>query len=458
MKSTENRTCLVVAPHPADELFVAGKLIPPLVKRGWKVSVLFSTNGDSGTRKGTDAMRDALSALKILGVDGASVLFLGYGDGWKGKTHLYNAVGTVPLESAGGRHETFGLPEHPEFRFQKSGYHSVYTRMNYKEDLKDAILEIRADVLISVDFDSNPDHRCLSLMLEEALGEILREHKDYRPLVLKKVPGADGLPCSADGIRRSARALLTGTGAEDAEAGPCGVPFYSPDGMLRFETPLKTGADRFRKNPLYRAARRYGARGTRLQTDRILDTDAVYWPRRTDSLSYRASFSVSSGDPSHLGDFKLVDCPDVLRLDSCVFGDCVWTPEPNDAEKSVTVSFPEPATVSCLVFYENFSSKDHILNGTVCFDNGFVVTTGPLNPYGAGTKVDFEPQKNVRSLIFRITESSGALPGLTELEIYEDGGEPDYAKIAPLYDPELSGKNKKFSIGGIFGGKKQRNS
>lgn len=458
MKNAENRTCLVVAPHPADELFVAGKLISSLAERGWRVSVLFSTNGDHGARRGTDGMRDAIAALKILGVDGSSVFFLGYGDGWKGKTHLYNAVGTVPLESAGGRHETFGLPEHPEFRLKKSGYHSVYTRVNYKKDLKDAILQIHADVLISVDFDSNPDHRCLSLMLEEVLGEILRERKDYCPVVLKKVPDADGVSCPADDARPSVRALLADTGAGDGGADLQGVPFYSPEGMLRFETPAETRTARFWKNPLYRAVRKYGAHGVRLHTDRIFDTDAVYWPRRTDSLSYRASFAVSSGDPSHLGDFKLVDCPDVLRHDSCVFGDCVWTPEPNDADKSVTVSFPEPVTVSCLVFYENFSSEDHILNGTVRFDNGFLVTTGPLNPFGAGTKVAFEPQKDVRSLTFRITEFSGTLPGLTELEIYEDGGEPDYGKIARLYDPASPVKRRKFSRTGMMRGNKQLKS
>ena len=446
MESKKHGTCLIVVPHPDDELNVAGQLIPSLVKRGWSLRVLFATNGDYIARQGIVRMREALAALQVLGVGEESVVFLGYGDGWKGAAHLYNSPGTVPLESMGGRNETYGLPEHPEYRLRKSGHHSIYTRANYKKDLKEAVLEIGADVLVSVDFDLHPDHRCLSLMLEEVLGEIFREREDYRPAVLKKFAYAGVWMGPRDYFRFPARATCPPSrGSVNDPAFLLDVPSYSWEGRLRFEVPAETRAARLWKNPVYRAARAYRSQSARLRADRICNADAVYWPRRTDGLSYRAEFRASSGNPSYLNDFKLIDCPDVLRTGPGIFRDCVWTPDPGDPERAVTVSFPRPANVSRLVLYENCSPEDHILNGTVRFESGFLVRTGPLDPTGAGTKLDFDLQRGVRSLTFRITEASGRRPGLTEFEIYEDAGEPEYGRIARIYDPNARWEESRFS-------------
>ena len=66
MESEKHETCLIVVPHPDDELNVAGQLIPSLVKRGWKLRVLFATNGDYVARQGTVRMREALAALSSM--------------------------------------------------------------------------------------------------------------------------------------------------------------------------------------------------------------------------------------------------------------------------------------------------------------------------------------------------------------------------------------------------------
>lgn len=429
------KCCLIAVPHPEDELGVAGQLIPSLVARGWNVCVLFATNGDHETeQRGTQRMREAIAALNVLGVKEGSVVFLGYGDGWRGAVHLYNAAETVPLTSAAGRCETYGLPEHPEYRMQKSGHHSVYTRVNYKRDLKEAVLETGASVLVCVDFDPHPDHRCLSLMLEEILGEILREQPAYHPIVLKKFTCAGGRTEPRDYFRRPMRETRPPGLRWDNNHALCleALP-HSWETRLRFSVPPETCALRIGKNPVYRAARKYRGRSALLCAERLCNADAVYWPRRTDSLSYRADFSSSSGNPACLRDFKLFDCTDVLHSEPDLFSGCLWIPENKDSEKSVTVTFPEPSLVTCAVLYENFSPADHIRDGVLLFDNGFSVRTGPLRPDGAGTRIPLDPQRNVRSLTFRITEFTGQCPGLTEMEIYGSAEGPDYGAIVPLY-------------------------
>jgi len=179
---------LLVVPHQDDEIFVGGGLLRIFAKsKDYEIYVVFTTNGDFFPEEGEIRLKESLRVLtKLYVIPEKNIFFLGYGDGWQGSKHLYNLQGTQRAASICGRRETYGITEHGDYRWIKSGRHSVYCRDNFKADMKELMSDIMADIIIAVDYDKHPDHKAASLMAEECIGELLKEIPDYRPIVLKR--------------------------------------------------------------------------------------------------------------------------------------------------------------------------------------------------------------------------------------------------------------------------------
>lgn len=81
------RSCLVLAPHPDDEVIGCGGTIARKIGRGAEVTVIFLTDGQNGvlaSRGQTAAavrQREALNAAAVLGVPRDRVIFCGFEDG-----------------------------------------------------------------------------------------------------------------------------------------------------------------------------------------------------------------------------------------------------------------------------------------------------------------------------------------------------------------------------------------
>lgn len=428
---------LIIVPHPDDEINVAGQLIYQLAKSNSEVYVLYTTNGDYCIDQG-QRLKEAINALNLLGVNEDNIIFMGYGDDWKGKKHIYNMKDELVIESMGGHKQTYGLKTHQDYRFIKSGYHHEYTRKNYKQDMMDVILDILADVLLAVDFDWHPDHRSTSLMFEEVMGEILKTNNDYKPVVLKKFAYACAWNGSKDYYKTPKKATcLPPRGLVNDKRFELDIPAYSWDSRIRFGAPKETQTRMIKENIIYKAAQEHKTQYARFRIDRICNTDIIYWLRKTNSLSYQAKIAVSSGNPTFLNDFKLVDCPNIKTKQKGIkiFGDCVWVPDKTDKKKIVNFSFEKNVKVSCLSLYENFNLESHIENGIILFDNGFLVETGPLNNFGMETIVEFTTQYGIKSLSFQIAEFVGDSPGLTEVEIYDRREKLDLGFISKVYSP-----------------------
>ena len=69
---------LVLAPHPDDEINIAGSTIINLIRAGVEVFVAYSTNGDFNVPADIRAA-EAVKALSILGVERDHIIWLGYG-------------------------------------------------------------------------------------------------------------------------------------------------------------------------------------------------------------------------------------------------------------------------------------------------------------------------------------------------------------------------------------------
>ena len=173
---------LVLVPHPDDEINVAGNLFKWFNEANAYVTVAIVTNGDYISALTKKRQEEALNAKRILEYD--NLVYLGYGDGYKG-VHLYHNEDNTIVESVAGFSSTYNVSNKcPAFHYTKYNEQTAYTRNHLKFDLKDLILDVSADLIVCVDNDKHPEHRCLSLLFDEVMGELIKE-QDYRPYILK---------------------------------------------------------------------------------------------------------------------------------------------------------------------------------------------------------------------------------------------------------------------------------
>lgn len=439
-----NKKVLVLAPHPDDELLLAGALIYTLKKKKYDITVAYLTNGDSSANHGETRMREAIEALHVLGVKESNIIFMGYGNNWKDGTHLYNIYNNEIATSCADKKETYGLKNHPEYCMQKLGIHHQYTRSNVLEDIESIITDISADTIICVDFDAHSDHRALSLFFEEAMRDILRRDKDYKPIVLKKFAYAGISSGKWDYYHKPMLETQPGYYNERLDLRyECDNPIYRWSDRVQLKVDRKTRTRYISNNILYKAALKHKSQKFHLRVGVFANADVVYWQRRTDSISYRANVSATSGNAAYVNDFKLIDCSNILSAaDESVqiLDNCVWNPELTDTNPKLFFDFEQPVNISKIYIYENFLPGENIVKAQLVFDTGKTIDINQIDHQGRKTEVVFETQYDVKHLEFHIVEHEGSKYGLTELEIYEQDNE----QLIPLekyQKPDKKSKN-----------------
>ena len=400
---------LLIVPHADDEILVGGGLLKTLVQRDdYEAYVVYSTNSDFYPHEADLRLREALYVLtRLYRIEETHIFFLGYGDGWQDVGHLYHQECEEPLVSAAGRRETYALEEHADYRYTRSGRHSAYRRADFKQDLKDVLAEVRAELLLVVDYDKHPDHRALSLLTEECLGELFREDASYRPLVLKRFAYDGVWKGRADFFELPRR----GTVLEELSKTP-----YMREEELRFAVPEDCAEPRLWRNFLYRALRCYQTQEAWQKADEIINIDEVLFRRSTDNLLYGAALSASSGNPEYLRDFKLFDCGDVTKKEM-VYRECGWKPEEEDAEKKVRIRFEGPQTVGRIAAYALGNGERDCLKVFFSFDTDAESVYMEIKPDGKRNLCTFTPREGVREMTLHTESWEGVSWGITELEI-----------------------------------------
>lgn len=404
-----NNKILLIVPHQDDELFVGGGLLKLFADSGnYEIYVVFTTNGDFFPWEGEVRLRESLRVLtELYGIEDKNIFFLGYGDCWCGDTHLYNLPGSQAVRSSCGRSETYGIAGHEDYRQIQSGKHSVYCRDNFKADLKDLLSDIMADIIISVDYDKHPDHKAASLMAEECIGEMLKEHPGYQPLVLKRFAYDGVWKGKADFFDLLHRRTIL----SQLEASP-----YLDEDRICIGMPPECSTPYLRHNFLYRAAKYYRTQEVWQKADEIINIDEVYFRRNTNNLLYEAELMASSGQAEFLRDFKLYDCGDVLQKDF-VLKECAWIPDETDRARKLHIHFKQPQTIAQINIYALGDPGHDKLEGEFVFDNGARLQTGSIGLTGKKNKLTLESKSGISDIDFYITDCEGSPVGITELEI-----------------------------------------
>ena len=172
----ESVEVLVIAPHPDDEVVMAGGVLDRAVGKGRRTAVIIVTNGDyTCGRNGWVRQAESIAALESLGVREDDVHFLGYPDG------ALSRLGRKPLEPmeralpqggcemASGTYANRGAGRRDEHSL-RTGHPGEWTSAALTEDLAALLGRLRPkEVFISHAIDAHPDHAATYAYFRRAL-------------------------------------------------------------------------------------------------------------------------------------------------------------------------------------------------------------------------------------------------------------------------------------------------
>lgn len=409
----KNKKVMVIVPHEDDDLLISGQVLPPMYKNGADVRVVFATNGDKRVSAYT-RQSEACNALEKLGIPREKVIFLGYPDG----TQLY--VGKKAFSFSSGWDHTYAGKGFKDYHFDRFGTHAKYTAENMVDDIESVVLEYRPDYILAIDFDTHTDHRGVSISFEKAMERILKKESGYTPKVLKCFGYSLAWKSKPDFYALNIKSTVMQDREKNNDPSyETDVPQYRWNNRIRLPIDKKSLSHSILRCSEYKARSEHLSQYAYCYSERIINGDSVYWNRRTDSLTYNADISVSSGDASLLNDFRLIGVGNRTAGLHVKLENCVSRFDKNDAQKTVTVKFDSPKTVSCVSLYDNFGLNSNILGGVITFSDGSKVEVPALNADGSETRVVFEPKHNITSFTFKVTEYEG-VAGLDEIEAFEN--------------------------------------
>ena len=409
----KNKKVMVIVPHEDDYLLISGQVLPPMYKNGADVRVVFATNGDKRVSAYT-RQSEACNALEKLGIPREKVIFLGYPDG----TQLY--VGKKAFSFSSGWDHTYAGKGFKDYHFDRFGTHAKYTAENMVDDIESVVLEYRPDYILAIDFDTHTDHRGVSISFEKAMERILKKESGYTPKVLKCFGYSLAWKSKPDFYALNIKSTVMQDREKNNDPSyETDVPQYRWNNRVRLPIDKKSLSHSILRCSEYKALSEHLSQYAYCYSERIINGDSVYWNRRTDSLTYNADISVSSGDASLLNDFRLIGVGNRTAGLHVKLENCVSRFDKNDAQKTVTVKFDSPKTVSCVSLYDNFGLNSNILGGVITFSDGSKVEVPALNADGSETRVVFEPKHNITSFTFKVTEYEG-VAGLDEIEAFEN--------------------------------------
>ncbi len=415
----DNLKVLLFVPHQDDEINTTSTLLYSLAQCKAQITLVYSTNGD-WEYPAKCRFKEAINAAGILGIPEDNIIFMGYGDTLNSndKSHVFYHKNTV-AKSPAGYTETYGTNTHPDFAFLHEKQHHSYNSENYLKDLLSIIRKIKADVIISTDFDHHADHRMLSLYLDKAIGIIRKENPSYKPEIWKRFAYPLAYNAVADyssfNNAETKRPVIGVT--NDYVFDMIGSFYYIWEDRIRFPVPKIARACRLWDNIICNALEQHKSQRIISKSKGILNSDEIFWSRRTDSVSHTAQVSVSSGNGTYLNDFIVYNVSniDVAKPE---YANYCWQPNIDDPDKIAVFKWDKPVSIEKIVLYGAVSEDSKINKFQLILSNGFskIVTDLPQN--GNPLVISIGRQLNITSCTLKILSASGKNYGISECEIY----------------------------------------
>ena len=422
-ESYSGRKVLILVPHQDDEINTAGNAIQIFTRAGADVYVMFANSGDYYSHYNFDVrMTEAANSLKVLGLDKSHIFILGYGETLNNAEsgHIFYTTDN-PIKSTSGHTETYGAIGLQDFGFTEHGVHSTYCRNNYIRDLRELILKVKADIIIATDFDVHSDHRMLSLSFDIAMGEILsRPGNDYFPEVFRRFAYCTGYFAvpdlfSSDFILSTAKPQPGTLRGYDRQI--IDTSYYSWPERVRFPVPEES-REPYASNIITKALKQHVSQGAYTHAENVINSDEVCWRRRTDSISFSAQVTASSGNPEYVHDFKLLNAANV-DIDSPDWENYLWIPDENDDAKELVFTWKSPQKISQIKLWGNIDGIP-VQRVSITMNSGYASEAGPLPENGLPMTINIPEQSNVTECRIKIISQGSKESGLAEVEFFTE--------------------------------------
>lgn len=406
------RTCLVLVPHPDDEINIGGGFFHQLRENGIITTVVITTNGDYIPELAPIRIKEAFKAKEYLGYD--NLLFLGYGDKYIGK-HIYDTVENEVTMSHSGHTETYNIGGMQTYHFNKYGCQSSYNHFSYKNDIKELILDILPDLILCVDTDSHQEHRCLSLLFDEAMEEIIK-NTNYSPFVLKKFAYL-GVFCGSEDYF-TPEVQETKPHYQGLENVNLSYPYNWSD-RVRFQNDSSNYTLRFWTSSIFKALLSHRSQKAFLQFTSICNSDVCFWIRNTKNIVLKSKLVASSGNVKYLNDFKIVETDSITNFSEIIEPSYIkcWRTDIGDVRPSVMVTFEKSYSVSSILIYMlPFSNCRFII---VQLSNGYTIQKEYDGSYVFHINIPL--QIDIKHVRFSFIPTDNNKPiSLSEIEILEN--------------------------------------
>ena len=203
---------LVIAPHPDDEALGAAGLVQRVVAAGGSVRVLLMTSGDAFP-EGVEAARhirrprprdfrsygdlrerEATSAMQLLGISRAQILFLGFPDGGLCLiASKYLSAKARPFDSPYTKRD-----EPPVYERLIPGV--KYRGSDIRREIERVVVGYRPTLLaLPHSEDDHPDHCSTYIFVREALDTVKARYRNISPRVLQYLIHFEQWPLDAAG-------------------------------------------------------------------------------------------------------------------------------------------------------------------------------------------------------------------------------------------------------------------
>ena len=207
--------------------------------------------------------------------------------------------------------------------------------------MKELIVELSPHIAICVDADLHPDHRMVSFLFDETMGEVLKDKPNYKPLVYKKYAYNGTWLGKRDYFTSNVNATVLDSNEL--------IPYHDDD-IKRFSFgSLKSNYNIFNE-PIFKLMSYYKSQKATIYADRYINSDSIYIVRETENFALSANINASSGDARYINDFKIVDSSDV-RIQPLLVDNCAWIAETEDACKTISMIWNDTKDIKCISVY-----------------------------------------------------------------------------------------------------------
>lgn len=340
----DNKKILIIIPHQDDEINVAS-IILKNIKNPQLVYVVYTTNGDFLINEKV-RYKEAIRALNVFGIKKDNIYFLGYSDQpYDQNSHMYNTNNN--WISNNNKSQTSGANGINEYCYKKNKYHNAFNKENMKNDIKSIILELKCDIIVGIDLDFHPDHIMTSLLMEKAIGEILKMNINYAPLVLKTFAYENSYLGPKDLNNR----ILSDMYFQYDEERLKNNPYYDNENEINIidykYKELLIG------NKIYKSIKQHKSQFLVSHAEQMINPNCKYWIRNTKNLIRNCKIFVSSGNPEYLNDFLLCDSNNILHgnTKAIKWNIGFWEPDKNDNKRTIEIKLNDYQYVEQIRIY-----------------------------------------------------------------------------------------------------------